>query len=129
MTIFVRIMDDLATTERSRWELWAEVHHGRVSVDTFERILLEEVAFLKADRNTGTKRIQVRWTGDAAKWYPIAVQLLHQLVTDETPVEFVPELLLPFTFDFIRTADDPFRLVQQLHPVYHPWKSRLDPSD
>ena len=28
--VFVRIMDDLATTERSRWELWAEVraHHG-----------------------------------------------------------------------------------------------------
>ena len=25
-------MDDLATTERSRWELWAEVFHGRVSV-------------------------------------------------------------------------------------------------
>ena len=23
--VFVRIMDDLATTERSRWELWAEV--------------------------------------------------------------------------------------------------------
>ncbi len=32
-TVFVRVMDDLATTERSRWELWAEVNHGRVSAE------------------------------------------------------------------------------------------------
>ena len=31
--VFVRIMDDLATTERSRWELWAEIQHGRVPVN------------------------------------------------------------------------------------------------
>ena len=30
-TVFVRIMDDLATTERSRWGLWHEVHYGRVA--------------------------------------------------------------------------------------------------
>ncbi len=29
--VFVRVMDDLATTERSRWEVWAEIFHERFS--------------------------------------------------------------------------------------------------
>ena len=41
--VFVRVMDDLATTERSRWEVWAEIAHGRVSLQLFEQILAEEV--------------------------------------------------------------------------------------
>ena len=52
--VFVRVMDDLATTERSRWEVWAEVHHGRVSMDQFETILNEEVQFIRK----GKTRIQ-----------------------------------------------------------------------
>ena len=59
--VFVRIMDDLATTERSRWELWAEIFHGRVSRDDFESILAQEVDFIRHDRSTPTKRVQVRW--------------------------------------------------------------------
>ena len=116
--VFVRIMDDLATTERSRWELWAEVYHGRVSIEEFERILQDEAGFIERDIDTDSKRIQVRWRGEAAKWYPTAVDILRQLVTDPNPVEFVPELLLPFTFDSIRNAEDPFALVKQLHPRY-----------
>ena len=116
--VFVRIMDDLATTERSRWELWAEVHHGRVSLEEFERILQDEADFIEQDIDTNSKRIQVRWRGKAAKWYPTAIDILRQLVTDPNPVEFVPELLLPFTFDSIRNAEDPFALVKQLHPRY-----------
>jgi len=106
-TVFVRIMDDLATTERSRWELWAEVAHGRVSVENFERILSEEVAFLKAGEDADHKRIQVAWKGEAVRWYPVAATILHQLVTDPNPVEFATELMLPFTLDVIREADDP----------------------
>jgi len=112
--VFVRIMDDLATTERSRWELWAEVHHGRVSVEQFERILAEEIEFIKNDRATETKRVQVKWQGEAAKWYRIAEKLLRQLVTDPNPVEFATELLMPFTFDFVRDSDDPWFTVTEL---------------
>lgn len=112
----VRIMDDLATTERSRWELWHEVHHGRVSAELFERILAEEVAFLKAGQPTPTRRALVAWTGDAARWYPIAVKVLRQLVTTDDPPEFVPELILPFTFPVVREADDPWAAARLLCP-------------
>ena len=107
-TIFVRIMDDLATTERSRWELWHELHHGRVSKALFEEILSQEIDFIRNGKETPTKRVQVRWEGDAARWYPVAVALLRQLALDDEPPEFASELLLPFTFDFVRQADDPW---------------------
>lgn len=106
-TVFVRVMDDLATTERSRWELWAEVNHGRVSVGMFDAILLEEIAFIRNGKDTDNKRIQVRWEGEAERWYPIAAEILRRLVTDPEPVEFATELMLPFTLDVIRDADDP----------------------
>jgi malate synthase len=114
--VFVRIMDDLATTERSRWELWAEVAHGRVAVDTFDRILAEELDFIRSGAVTPTKRPQVRWEGEAARWYPIAGRLLRQLVVSPEPPEFVTELLLPFTFDLVRDAPDPWARVNELCP-------------
>jgi malate synthase len=54
--VFVRVMDDLATTERSRWELWAEVAHGRVSTEMFEAILQEEVDFIVAGQDDAQKK-------------------------------------------------------------------------
>ncbi|MCA9544994.1 MAG: hypothetical protein KC613_11410 [Myxococcales bacterium] len=105
--VFVRIMDDLATTERSRWELWAEVKHGRVSQSDFEQILTQELAFLAGtgpDHGTA-RRIQVPWD---PKWSPVAGQLLHALVTARTPPEWVTELALPFTFPQVREAPDPW---------------------
>ncbi|MEE2758271.1 MAG: hypothetical protein VYA30_16550 [Myxococcota bacterium] len=114
--VFVRIMDDLATTERSRWELWAEIQHGRVSRDTFNQILAEELAFIKEDKATPIKRVQVKWSGEAARWYPLAEKILKQLVLDESPVEFASELLLPFTFSFIRDQADPWAAVKKLSP-------------
>lgn len=104
----VRIMDDLATTERSRWELWAEVAHGRVPVARFDAILAEELAFLEADRSTPRHRIQVRWQGDAARWYPVAGKVLRRLVLEPDPPEFVTEWILPFTFPLVRDAADPW---------------------
>jgi malate synthase len=101
-SVFVRVMDDLATTERSRWELWAEIAHGRVSIERFDHILSEELAFLKSNTDSETKRIQVRWQGDAAIWYPIAAKILRNLVVTDEPVEFATQLLLPFTFDHVR---------------------------
>ena len=107
-TVFVRIMDDLATTERSRWELWAEVHHGRVSVEAFDRILQEELDFIRAGAADATRRVAVRWEGEAARWYPAAARVLRALVVSEDPPEFATELLLPFTFDEVRQAQDPY---------------------
>jgi malate synthase len=112
----VRIMDDLATTERSRWELWAEVRHGRVSPEDFEAVLAAEAAFLEADVDAPGHRISVRWRGEGAKWYPIAVKLLRQLVTTREPPEFVSELALPFTFPTIRAAADPWAMARELCP-------------
>ena len=97
-TVFVRIMDDLATTERSRWELWHEVHHGRVSRSLFEQILAEEIDFIRSNRALPVKRVQVQWSGDAARWYPVAIKILRQLVLAPEPAEFVSELMLPFTY-------------------------------
>ncbi|MEM9914845.1 MAG: hypothetical protein AAF911_07790 [Planctomycetota bacterium] len=114
--VFVRIMDDLATTERSRWELWAELFHGRVSRDLFEQILQEEMAFIRAGQATGTKRVEVRCEGELERWYPIAERLLRQLATDLDPVEFASELLLPFTLDAVRNAADPWQTANELCP-------------
>jgi malate synthase len=118
--VLVRIMDDLATTERSRWELWAEVHHGRVPVELFERILDEELAFIRAGEATPSKRVQVHWTGEAARWYPVAAQLLHMLVTTDEPPEFVPEWMLAFTFPVVRDAEDPWARARELCPGRYP---------
>ncbi len=113
--VFVRIMDDLATTERSRWELWAEVHHGRVARELFERLLDDEYRFIEAGVDTDTHRIQVRFdSGDHARWYPVAKALLHRLVTADTPPEFVTEYILPFTFDLVRAEPDPLGFVDAL---------------
>lgn len=114
--VFVRVMDDLATTERSRWELWAEVAHGRVSEAMFGSILAEEVAFIRGGVETGTKRVQVPWSGEFAKWYPIAVHLLEELVLSDEPAEAVTELMLPFTFDVVRSAEDPWAAAKALCP-------------
>ncbi len=112
--VFVRIMDDLATTERSRWEVWAEVHHGRVSVELFEQILAEEVAFIQADDPLADRRVAVKWQGEAGRWYPIAVRLLRRLMTAEEPPEFATGLLLPFTFAAVREAEDPWAVAEAL---------------
>ena len=41
----------------------------------FDRILAEEIDFIRSDRVTPTKRVQVRWEGEAKRWYPLAVRL------------------------------------------------------
>ncbi|MFN7146592.1 MAG: hypothetical protein ACK4YP_22645, partial [Myxococcota bacterium] len=92
----------------------------RVPVATFERILAEELAFLREGVVTETKRPQVRWEGEAARWYPVAARLLRQLVLEEDPPEFVTELLLPFTFDVVRDAPDPWEAATRLCPGRYP---------
>lgn len=124
-SVFVRIMDDLATTERSRWEVWAEVHHGRVSPELFETILAEEVAFIQADDPQADRRVAVKWQGEAGRWYPIAVRLLRRLMTGSHPPEFATGLLLPFTFAAVREAADPWAAMVALCPE---WADASEPG-
>jgi malate synthase len=112
----VRIMDDLATTERSRWELWAEVHHGRVSEATFDAILEEELAAIRA----GDRTVAVAWTSETEGWYRMAARILRGLVTTDDPPEFVTEWILPFTLPVVREADDPWAFVTSLCPDHLP---------
>ncbi|MBG09430.1 MAG: hypothetical protein CME68_11780 [Halobacteriovoraceae bacterium] len=106
--VFVRVMDDLATTERSRWEVWAEIFHKRFSKIDFYKTLREEIEFIRYNQETETKKIQVKWTEKTHKWYLIGIKILTKLMTDPDPKEFATELLLPFTFDFIRNEKDPW---------------------
>ncbi len=112
----VRVMDDLATAERSRWEVWHEVHHGRVSIEDFLRIAHEEMHFIRKDLSDAKKIVQVKWSERTSKWYPVAYQLMVRLMTASRPVEFATELLLPFTVESARKADDPWKWAIAIDP-------------
>jgi len=112
----VRVMDDLATTERSRWEVWHEIHHGRFTKEAFLQIVNEEYEFIQKDLSNDKKIVQVKWNHTSSKWYPVARKIMIKLMTDESPVEFATELLLPFTIEQIRSASDPWEMVKAISP-------------
>lgn len=112
----VRVMDDLATAERSRWEVWHELHHGRFSLEEFLQICHEEMNFIRRDLSNEKKIVQVKWDDRTAKWYPIAQKIMLQLMASPSPVEFATELLLPFTVEAIRNAPDPWKKALELAP-------------
>jgi allantoicase/CubicO group peptidase (beta-lactamase class C family) len=112
--VSVRVMDDLATAERSRWEVWHEVHYGRFSLDDLLKIAHEEYRFIRDNLSTTAKIVQVKWTERTAKWYPVAFKLMIYLMTSSSPPEFATELLLPFTLPFIRDSDDPLSVLQSI---------------
>jgi allantoicase/malate synthase/2-oxo-4-hydroxy-4-carboxy--5-ureidoimidazoline (OHCU) decarboxylase len=112
----VRVMDDLATTERSRWEVWHELRHGRFPLHDFLRIAFEELAFIRKDLSDPQKTVQVKWNEQTAKWYPIAFKLMIRFMTDAHPVEFVSELLLPFTIDDLRASPNPWQALEAIDP-------------
>lgn len=106
-----RVMDDLATAERSRWEVWHELYHGRFSVEEFLKIAHEELHFIRKDKSNDKKIVQVKWDERTDKWYPVAFNLMVKLMTDSDPVEFATQLFLPFTIDSVRAANDPWKEV------------------
>ncbi len=112
----VRVMDDLATAERSRWEVWHEIYHGRFSMGEFLKIAHEEMHFIRKDLSNDKKIVQVKWDARTEKWYPIAFQLMLQLMTSQRPVEFATELLMPFTIESIRNAAQPFEELKKIEP-------------
>ncbi len=113
----VRVMDDLATAERSRWEVWHEVHHGRVAVEDFVRIVHQEYLFIRKDFSNAKKLVQVKWDRRTEKWYPVALNLMLQLMSNENPVEFATELLMPFTVEPVRQSTDPWQLIKEFDPA------------
>ena len=113
----VRVMDDLATAERSRWEVWHELHHGRFDVEEFVRIAHQEMRFIQKDFSTADKITQVKWNDRTRKWYPVAMNIMLQLMSSDKPVEFASELLLPFTLDCIRQQGDPWKTMAEIEPA------------
>lgn len=113
----VRVMDDLATAERSRWEVWHEIRHNRFKLEEFLRIAHEEMRFIRKDLSDDKKIVQVKYNSRTAKWYPIAFHIMIQLMTSSEPVEFATELLLPFTVEEIRQASDPLCAALAIDPA------------
>lgn len=113
----VRVMDDLATAERSRWEVWHEIKHKRFPIEQFLQIAHEEMLFIRKDLSNEKKIVQVKWNEHSSKWYPVAFNLMVKLMTDEEPVEFATQLLLPFTLEAVRKAEDPWSKVTSLDPA------------
>jgi malate synthase len=111
-----RIMDDLATAERSRWEVWHEITHGRFSVEEFIQIAHEEMNFIRRDLSDDKKIVQIKYTPENAKWYEVSMKLMIQLMTSNNPPEFATELLLPFTLDKIRESEKPWNLLNKIDP-------------
>ncbi len=109
-----RVMDDLATAERSRWEVWHEIYHGRFPVEEFIRIAHEEMHFIRKDLSDTKKIVQVKWDERTSKWYPVAMNLMLKLMTDKNPVEFATQLFLPFTMETLRNANDPWARALEL---------------
>jgi malate synthase len=110
-SISVRMMDDLATAERSRWEVWHEVMHNRFDLEEFLKIAHEEMNFIRRDLSHPKKIVQVKWDDRTSKWYPVALNLMIKLMTDQQPVEFATEYLMPFTIESIRESNDPWAKV------------------
>ena len=110
----VRVMDDLATAERSRWEVWHEIYHKRFELTEFLKIAHEEMHFIRKDLSNEKKIVQVKWDERTEKWYPVAMNLMIRLMTDKKPVEFATELLLPFTIQEIREKSDPWEAVKNI---------------
>lgn len=110
----VRVMDDLATAERSRWEVWHELYHSRFELNDFLKIAFEEFNFIRKDLSNEKKIVQVKWNANNEKWYPVALRLMIKLMTDREPVEFATQLLLPFTLDKIQKSEKPWEAIQEL---------------
>jgi malate synthase len=112
----VRVMDDLATAERSRWEVWHELYHGRFALCDFVQIVFEEMNFIRKNLSNHNKVVQVACDDRTRKWYPVAMQIMMKLMTDPDPAEFATALLLPFTTPMLRNVDDPMKALLEMAP-------------
>lgn len=110
----VRIMDDLATCERSRWEVWHEIYHGRFAVEDFLVIAFEEMAFIRKNLSHELKKVQVPFNEESRKWYEVAMKVMVHLMTSSKPLESASQLLLAFTIPSIRKEKDPWEKARSI---------------
>ena len=95
------------------------------------RIAFEELRYIKKNYdlvdNNGydKKKVHVRWNDKTDKWYPVAMFLITKLVTDTTPVEFVTELLLPFTTEGLRESSNPLEAIRLVEPEKYAYQSKF----
>jgi malate synthase len=121
----VRVMDDLATAERSRWEVWHEIKNKRFDKYEFLKIAHEELMFIRKNLSSDKKIVQVKFDNRTAKWYPVAFKLMLKLMTDDQPVEFATELLLAFTCPMLRHATDPWQAALELDAKKYSLESNI----
>jgi len=95
------VVDDFATMERSRWELWRLRSARIVSLGELLAIAFTESRSLMA-------------LPGAPKWGRCALTVLIKLVTDEQPVEFCGELLMPLAVDLVRSSENPMTALSSL---------------
>ena len=81
--VFVRVMDDLATT-KNRWEVWAEIAPVASASNSSSRSW-RKVDFIRSggDRHQAPRR----W--EKARAGTVGIDLLRTLMTDPDPPEFV----------------------------------------
>ena len=71
--------------------------------EIFEKLLqAESDKFWKLELEVGNM------TSTKSRWLEVSNLILRQLVLDPNPVEFVTELLLPFTFPEIKNSSEPW---------------------
>jgi len=116
----VRMMDDLATAERSRWEVWHEITHNRFSLKDFLEIAHQEYNFIRKDLSNDQKIVQVKWNEQTEKWYPVAFNIMIKLMTEKNPPEFATEYLIPFTNSCIREELKPWERICKLDSSKYP---------
>ena len=62
----------------------------------------------------------------AAALAPVAIKILRQLVLAPEPAEFVSELMLPFTYGWVRSSDDRGR--QRKTSATDSWRLLAEPT-
>ena len=101
-------LDDCATVERSRWEIWSEIHHGRFPIDLFLEMVVqctEDIGRESRNQNgNGTAAVtandlETNWNaqGSFETWLNVAQRMLLKTTLEVNPREFVTELMFRFT--------------------------------
>ena len=117
----VAALDDLATIERSRWQIWHSIRSGKISMEVFIRIVHEEMRYILHHSSSPykDKPIRVTWDSTTEKWYPVAARVFTAAVLPcGEPVEFVTQLLLPLTAPRIRESAHPWKELKATCPDY-----------
>lgn len=127
--VVVRVMDDLATTERSRWEVALEIYHKRLRLEDAVRIAREEMLFFRTggkfggSSGGGSRLAAIPWHD---LWSPIAYRIwLLLITTTDRVIEFVTELLLPFTIAKYRNAPNVWEAVVATDPARYAFSKRV----